>query len=87
MGRGASRFRLDTRREQVPAPGKSLEFVSAALGELQSGTGNQIGDDTRYQNLARLLLRHHARGRMHRNAADIVAPDLDFAGVKARAHG
>jgi len=53
-----------------------------ALREFQAGTRNKVSDNARDQDFGRLGLRHHARGGMHGDATNILAPDLDFTGVK-----
>ena len=58
--------------------------MRSAFGEFQAGTGHKIGNDSRDQDFARSGLRHHSSGRVNRNAADVPASDLDFAGVETR---
>src|SRR6185437_15691698 len=55
----------------------------AALGEMQAGAGDEIGDETRHQDLAALSARGNPLGHMQREAADGAAADLDFADMDA----
>ncbi|MEH2519115.1 hypothetical protein V1279_004688 [Bradyrhizobium sp. AZCC 1610] len=65
--------------------GNAFEIERAAFRKLESGAGDKIGYNARHKNLVRAALRHDARGGVHRDPADILAPYLDFAGVKASA--
>src|SRR6478752_1457356 len=71
--------------EQIPSARKPLELVRSPFGEAQARAGDEVGYDPRYQDFVRLRLRHDARGGMDGYAPDVMAPDLDFAGMKARA--
>src|SRR5271168_3912937 len=82
--RGASPC-LRRRGEQLPAAWKTFEFVKSAVAELEAGAGHEVGHDPRDQHFVRLRLRHDARGGVHGDAADIPAPDLDFAGMQSGA--
>jgi hypothetical protein len=63
----------------------AFEIERAAFRKFESGAGDKIGYNARHKNLVRAALRHDARGGVHRDPADILAPYLDFAGVKAGA--
>jgi hypothetical protein len=65
--------------------GNAFEIERAAFRKFESGAGDKIGYNTRHKNLVRAGLRHHARGGVHRDPADILATHLDFAGVQAGA--
>src|SRR5690242_2826616 len=77
---------LTARRKQVPLSRQALHLEGAALGEFQSGAGDEIGDDARHQHLVRSRMRHHARCGVYGDAADILAAQLNLTGVQARAH-
>jgi hypothetical protein len=55
--------------------------VRSAIGESQSRASDQIGDDSRNENLAWLAMRHDSGRRMHCDPADVPAPQFDFARV------
>src|SRR5208337_2330465 len=78
---------LGRRGEQVPPSWEALEFIRTALGKLQARAGDEIRHDSRYENFFRLALRHDASGRVHGDAADVPAPEFDFAGMETGAQG
>ena len=55
--------------------------MRTAFGELQPGACHQIGHNSRNNNLAGLGLGHDASGRVHSDAADVLTPQFDFAGM------
>jgi hypothetical protein len=59
--------------------------MRSALGEFQARAGDQVGDDSRNQDFARLGLPHDASRRVHRYATNFPASYFDFAGVETRA--
>jgi hypothetical protein len=61
--------------------GNAFEIERAAFSKFEPGAGDKIGYNARHKNLVRPALRHHARGGVHRDPADILAPHLDFTGV------
>jgi hypothetical protein len=65
--------------------GNTFEFERAAFREFEPGAGDKVGYNARHKNFVRAALRHHARGGVHGNPADILIPHLDFAGVQAGA--
>src|SRR5439155_14195487 len=69
--------------KQWPFSGNSFERVRAATLEPNSGTGDQILDRMRDQDLGGLGQRRHPGCRMHGDTTDVVADELAFAGVKA----
>jgi hypothetical protein len=64
-----------------PTDPKALEFLRPAFGELQTRARYKVGHNSRNEDLARLALRHHTRCGVNRNAANIRASHLNFAGV------
>src|SRR4051794_3753902 len=75
-----------TSLEQIPATGQSLELERSALSEFEPRTSDKISDDTGNQHFIGTGLSHDARGGVHSNAADIIAPDLDLPSVQPSAH-
>ena len=69
----------------IPLAGKAFEIERAAFRKFEPGAGDKIGYNAGHQNLVRAALRHYASGSVHRDPADILAPDLDFTGMQARA--
>jgi hypothetical protein len=65
--------------------GNTFEFERAAFREFEPGAGDKVGYNARHKDLVRAGLRHHARSGVHRDPADILAPHLDFARVRAGA--
>jgi hypothetical protein len=65
--------------------GNAFEIERSAFRKFETSTGDKIGYNARHKNLVRAALRHHARGGVHRDPADILIPHLNFAGVQAGA--
>jgi hypothetical protein len=61
--------------------GNAFEIERTALRKFEPSAGDKIGYNARHKNLVCAALRHQARGGVHRDPADILAPHLDFAGV------
>ena len=66
--------------------GKSLEFVFTVLGELQTRTGDEIGDGASHQYLAWPGERHDASPKVHCDPAHVVTAELDLARVYSGAN-
>ena len=66
----------------MPLSGNALERPAAAVCEAQTGASNQILDCARHQNFVRTCERGNARADVDRNATDILAHHLAFAGVE-----
>src|SRR5215208_399043 len=81
-GSGLDRAALDG--EQPPFAGHALELVRAAIGELDPRPGDQVLDRARDEQLPRPRAGSDARPDMHRDPADVLAPQLALAGVHAR---
>ena len=60
--------------------------MRAAIGELEIGPGDKIADGARDQDLIGFGKPRHPRRDMDRDPADIVALDLDLAGMHAAPH-
>jgi hypothetical protein len=65
--------------------GNTFEFERAAFRKFEPSAGDKIGYNARHKKLVCAALRHHARGGVHRDPADILIPQLDFACVHAGA--
>jgi hypothetical protein len=57
--------------------------VLTAVFEFEARAGDQILDSARHHDLGRLCERAHPLTNVDRYPADVVAPDLDLAGVQA----
>jgi hypothetical protein len=68
---------------QLPGVGNALELVGAAVVEGEAGPGDQVLDRARAQHLPRLGLGEDAGRDMHGDPAEVVADQLDLAGVQA----
>src|SRR5712691_1020689 len=60
--------------------------MQTAVAEAQARASDEVAHRARHQRLAGFGHRGDARGDMHGNAADIVAFQLDLAGVESAAH-
>jgi hypothetical protein len=60
----------------------TFELPLAAVGEDDSGPGDEILDGARYEHFARLGRRCDTGARVHGDPADLVAHQLTLAGVK-----
>src|SRR5215208_1916249 len=67
--------------EEPPLAADALEGVGAAVLEHVVRPGDQVVDGAGHQHLAGSGGRHHPGRDMHADAADVVAPELDLAGV------
>src|SRR5215218_3034426 len=70
---------------QPPFAGNALQLVYSALLELDARARDEVLDGLRDQHLPRPRQRSDARARVDREAAHLVAVELAFAGVDARA--
>src|SRR5207253_371218 len=73
-------------RVELPDSWKSFELALAAVVELEAGTGNEIGDRARHEDLPSAGASGDTLSDMHREPSDVGAPELDLARVKASAH-
>ncbi|SRR6266542_3594856 len=70
-------------REDGPLAGNAFEYPLAAVLELDAGPGHEQRHRTRGENLAGTAVFHHTRGDVDTDAADVVTPSLDLAGLNA----
>ena len=66
----------------MPLTGDTLERPVAAIREAQTGAGDQIPYRAGHQNFVRTRERGNTRADMDRDATDILAHHLAFAGVE-----
>ena len=59
--------------------------MRSALREFQPGPCHEVRDNSGNENFVGLRVRHDASRRVHRNSADIPAPDFNFAGMETGA--
>jgi hypothetical protein len=69
--------------KQIPSARQALQVMGAPLGKFQAGAGDKVGHNPRNKNLAGLGFRHDAGCGVHRDAADIPAPDFLSRGMEA----
>ena len=69
----------------MPFSGHTFELYVTSVSEGQPGTGDQVLDGARNDNLIRLCLCGDARPDMNGNAADLPAHDLALAGMQSGA--
>ena len=67
----------------MPSAGDALELVFAAVVELKTRTRDEILHGARCEDLARLGVRRDALGDVYGDPSNIVAADLDLAGVQS----
>ena len=67
-------------------PGTPFRSCSPRSCEVEAGAGHQVLHGLGDEHLARARLRAHAGADVHRDAGDVVAAQLDLAGVEAGAH-
>src|SRR5260370_24624881 len=72
--------------EQKPLARYSSQGVWAALLKHQAGTGHKVTYGLRDEHLARGGEPGYARADMHRDASELLARELAFAGMDATAH-
>jgi signal transduction histidine kinase len=72
-------------REQLPLAGYPPERAGPPVLQHVVGAGDQVVHGPGHQHLPGARSRHHPRGQVHGDAADIGAADLHLAGVQARA--
>lgn len=64
----------------------TLEFMFAAVFEVDAGATHQIDDGARDKDLATLCQRDDPSGNVDRQPSNVVTAHLDFAGVEAHAY-
>src|SRR4029453_16882044 len=69
-------------REQLPGALDALELAGAAVGQGDAGAGAQVADGPGHQDLAGVGLGQDPGGEVDGDAADVVAAQLDLAGVE-----
>src|SRR5213080_3690919 len=67
--------------EGRPGAGYSLELMFAAWCELETGSGSDVDDGARNEDLVRFGERADSLADMYCDAADVVAEQLDLAGM------
>src|SRR3954467_10601815 len=70
-------------REQLPLARNALERVRASLVEFNSGTGNQIDNRARYEDLAAGRVRRDTRAGVDGYATDLAVDQLTLTRVKS----
>src|SRR5258708_1594620 len=69
----------------MPRLANPLQLAHAAVGELEPGSGDEILDGARGQDLAGLGERANASRQVDRDAAYVLADQLDLAAVQSDA--
>src|SRR5713101_5923326 len=61
-----------------PSALDALQFMFAALGELQPAARHEVGHGPRYENLARTRQGRNSLADVHGDAADVLATQFDL---------
>jgi hypothetical protein len=84
--RWKSRLCSPFRGEDVPFAGNTLEGLTTAVTEAQTGARHEVFDCARYKDFARTGKRCHPRADVHGNAAHVVTHHFALACVKTGTH-
>ena len=72
--------------EESPLARYTPQLVGSPVIELQSRTDHEVAKRAGHEDFTRSGERGHARANVHRDAADVIAADLTFAGVQPGSH-
>src|SRR3954468_19763481 len=72
--------------EEAPFAGGALQRLHAAVGELEAGADDQLAHRAGNEDFARRRQGSDSGADVDRHAADVVADQLDLAGVDAGPH-
>src|SRR5689334_4455638 len=75
--------RLSAGGEDVPVVGYALEFVGAAVRELDVRSGHEVLDGARYEQFAGSSVGGNAMGDHDGESGDVLTAQLDLASVRA----
>ena len=64
--------------EQSPLAGHALQRAGPEIGEADARADHEVGHGAGHEHAARLGVRHHARGDVHRDARDLSVLELHF---------
>jgi hypothetical protein len=70
-------------RPYVPFARDAFKLPHASILELESRSGNQVTESTRYEDLAWPGRGHHSVGNMHGNPGDLLVGGLGLSGMQS----